>query len=84
MSLKVSLLLDSQLAQGEVKAALEETAADARLRDRYTIYGLVGDALRGNSTPDDGFSKRIFERMRREGAKIEKQFDPLSRMKDEG
>jgi negative regulator of sigma E activity len=84
MSLKVSLLLDSQLAQAEVKAALDETAADVRLRDRYTIYGLVGDALRGNSTPDDGFSKRIFERMRREGAQIEKGFDPLSRMKDEG
>jgi hypothetical protein len=33
--------------------------------------------LRGNSTPDDGFSARIFERMRREGATIEKGFDPL-------
>ncbi len=77
MSLKVSLLLDGQLAPGEVKAALEETAADPRLRDRYTIYGLVGDALRGNSTPDDGFSARIFERLRREGATIEKGFDPL-------
>ncbi len=77
MSLKVSLLLDGQLAPGEVKAALEETAADPRLRDRYTIYGLVGDVLRGNSTPDDGFSARIFERLRRDGARIEKGFDPL-------
>ena len=77
MSLKVSLLLDSQLAPGEVKAALGEIVADPRLRDRYTVYGLVGDVLRGNSTPDDGFSARIFERMRREGAKIEPGFDPL-------
>ena len=77
MSLKVSLLLDGQLAPGEVKAALEETAADPRLRDRYTIYGLVGDALRGNSTPDDGFSTRIFERLQRDGPRIEKGFDPL-------
>lgn len=77
MSLKVSLLLDGQLAPGEVKAALEETAADPRLRDRYTIYGLVGDVLRGNSTPDDGFSARIFERLRRDGTRIEKGFDPL-------
>jgi len=77
MSLKVSLLLDGQLAPGEVKAVLEETATDPRLRDRYTVYGLVGDVLRGNSTPDDGFSARIFERMRREGARIEKGFDPL-------
>ena len=77
MSVKVSLLLDSQLESGQVKPALDEIAADAALRDRYTVYGLVGDVLRGNSTPDDGFSARIFERMRREGVQIEKGFDPL-------
>jgi len=77
MSLKVSLLLDDELARAEVKTALEETASDPRLRDRYTIYGLVGDALRGNSTPDDGFSVRIFERMQREGVRIEWGFDPF-------
>lgn len=78
MSLKVSLLLDGQLAPGEVKTALDETAADASLRDRYTVYRLVGDVLRGNSTPDDGFSKRIFERMLREGSRIEPGYDPLA------
>lgn len=78
MSLNVSLLLDDQLESRNVKPALEEIAADPRLRDRYTVYGLVGDVLRGNSTPDDGFSARIFERMRREGSTIEKGFDPLS------
>jgi hypothetical protein len=77
MSLKVSLLLDSQLAPGKVKPALDQIVADPRLRDRYTVYGLVGDVLRGNSTPDDGFSTRIFERMRRERVRIEKDFDPL-------
>jgi negative regulator of sigma E activity len=77
MSLKVSLLLDSQLDSNETKAALDEVAADATLRDRYTVYGLVGDALRGNSTPDDGFSMRIFERMRAEKVDIEPGFDPL-------
>jgi negative regulator of sigma E activity len=77
MSQKVSELLDGQLASSEVKAALEETAADPALRDRYTIYGLIGDALRGNSTPDDAYSARIFERMKREGADIEPGFDPL-------
>lgn len=79
MSLKVSLLIDGQLPAGETKAALAETAADARLRDRYTVYGLVGDVLRGNSTPDDGFSARIFERLRSEGAKMEPGYDPLKR-----
>jgi negative regulator of sigma E activity len=77
MSLKVSLLLDGQLEPAEVKPALEELAADAALRDRYTLYGLAGDALRGNPTPDDGFSIRIFERMTREAVRIEPGFDPL-------
>ena len=78
MSLKVSLLLDGQLAPGEVQAVLTETVQDAELRDRFTVYRLVGDALRGNSTPDDGYSARIFERMRREGSKIEAGYDPLA------
>jgi len=77
MSLRVSLLLDGQLENAEVRPALEELASDADLRDRYTVYGLVGDVLRGNSTPDDGFSIRIFERMKREAVKIEPGFDPL-------
>jgi negative regulator of sigma E activity len=77
MSLKVSLLLDGQLEPAEIKPALEELAADAALRDRYTLYGLAGDALRGNPTPDDGFSIRIFERMKREAVRIEPGFDPL-------
>ena len=78
MSLKVSLLLDGQLASAEVKAVLDETAADERLRDRYTLYRLVGDVLRGNSTPDDGYSERILQRMRREGSRIESGYDPLA------
>ena len=79
MSQNVSALLDGQLAPGEVKDALAETASDASLRDRYTIsgYGLIGDVLRGNSTPDDAYSARIFERMKREGARIEPGLDPL-------
>ena len=78
MSLKVSLLLDGQLAPGEAKAALDETVEDPRLRDRYTVYRLVGDVLRGNSTPDDGYSARIFARLHRDGSRIEAGYDPLA------
>jgi negative regulator of sigma E activity len=78
MSLKVSLLLDGQLAADEVRTALDQTVADDVLRDRFTLYRLVGDVLRGNSTPDDGYSARIFERMRREGSRIEPGYDPLA------
>lgn len=77
MSLKVSLLLDGQLSPDEVSSVLGEAAADAAVRDRFTLYSLIGDALRGNSTPDDGYSKRILDRMRREGATLDPGFNPL-------
>lgn len=78
MSIDVSMLLDSQLSPEEVPAVLRAVGSDPQLRDRYTVYGLVGDALRGLSVPDDGFSVRIFNRLRREGIKIEPGFDPLA------
>jgi len=77
MSLNVSQLLDGQLDDALVKPVLDEVAGNAELRDRFTVYGLVGDALRGNGTPDDGFTIRILERMKREGVKIEAGYDPL-------
>ncbi len=78
MALKVSQLLDGQLADDLVKPVLDEVAADVAMRDRFTVYGLIGDTLRGNSTPDDGFTKRILERMKRENVAIDPTFDPLS------
>jgi hypothetical protein len=41
------------------------------------VYGLIGDVLRGNSTPDDGFSIRIFQRMQDASVEIERGYDPL-------
>ena len=78
MSQKVSLLLDSQLDGDEVVQVLNDLGTDDALRDRFTIYGLVGDAMRGVNVLDDGFSKRIFARLRREGVKIEDGYDPLA------
>lgn len=78
MSLKVSLLLDGQLDSAEVKPALDEVASNPALRDRYTVYGLVGDAVRGNSTPDDGFTVRILQRIREQDVRIEPGYDPLA------
>jgi negative regulator of sigma E activity len=77
MSEKISELLNGQLGDRETKDALNELTSDAQARDRFTLYGLIGDVLRGNSTPDDGYSKRIFERIKREGVKPEDGFDPL-------
>ena len=78
MSQKVSLLLDSQLDTEDVAHVLEDLGKDDVLRDRFTVYALVGDAMRGVNVPDDGFSKRIFARLRREGVKMEDAFDPLA------
>ena len=78
MTLDVSKLLDGQLEAEEAKRALEDIASQPALRDRYTVYGLVGDVLRGNSTPDDGFSVRILQRMQAERVRIEPGYDPLA------
>jgi negative regulator of sigma E activity len=78
MSVDVSRMLDGDLTGDELKTTLAAVGQDPDQRDRYTLYGLVGDVLRGNSTPDDGFSMRIFERMRAEGVKIEPGYDPLA------
>jgi hypothetical protein len=76
MSLAISKLLNGQLDSTETRQALD-SLTDPALRDRYTVYGLIGDVLRGNSTPDDGFSVRIFERISRDGVSTEDGYDPL-------
>jgi negative regulator of sigma E activity len=77
MSKNVSELMNGQLDSRETEDALNEISNDAELRDRFTLYGLIGDVLRGNSTPDDGYSKRIFERIKREAIAPQDDFDPL-------
>jgi len=77
MSKTISELINGQLDATQTKETLNELANDAQARDHFTIYGLIGDVLRGNSTPDDGYSKRIFERIRRESVEPEDGFDPL-------
>jgi len=75
---KVSFLLDGQVDRTRLKQVVDQVVADPALRDRYTVYGIIGDALRGNGTPDDGFTPRILERLKREGARIEPGYDPLA------
>lgn len=78
MSLKVSQLQDGQLSAKETQDTIAELAVDPDQRDQFTLYALIGDALRGNPTPDDAYTHRILERLRREGARIEPGFDPLT------
>lgn len=78
MSLKVSQFLDGQFASAELGPVLKDVVSDPGSRDRFTIYGLIGDSLRGNSTPDDGFSLRILQRMRERAVRIDPAYDPLA------
>ena len=77
MTLKVSQLLDGQLEPAEVGPAAKEIAGDSAARDRLTLYGLIGDSLRGNSTPDDGYTQRILQAMRQQAVQTEPGYDPL-------
>jgi negative regulator of sigma E activity len=78
MTLDVSRILDGDVTSEELAAKLDALSRDPDQRDRCTRYVLIGDGLRGNSTPDDGFSVRIFERMRAQGITIEPGYDPLA------
>lgn len=77
MTDRISELLNGQLDEAQTKALLDELERDPTLRDRLTLYGLTGDVLRGNSTPDDGFTQRILQRMEKEGVQMESDYDPL-------
>ena len=78
MSQDVSLLIDGQLQGDDAARLLNELGSNDALRDRFTLYVLAGDAMRGVNVLDDGFSKRIFERLRSEGVKVEEGYDPLA------
>ena len=78
MSQDVSLLIDGQLQGDDAARLLNELGSNDALRDRFTLYVLAGDGMRGVNVLDDGFSKRIFERLRSEGVKVEEGYDPLA------
>lgn len=77
MSRTLSELLNGQLDARETALALREFR-DPKPRDQFTVYTLIGDTLRGNSTPDDGYTNRILERIRRESVEAEEGFDPVN------
>lgn len=76
MSLRVSQLLDGQLDLEATRETLRDLARAPHERDRLTLYGIVGDTLRRNPTPDDGFTLRILARL--EGERIDPAYDPLA------
>ena len=64
----LSRLLDGDLEADrsrEAVASFDKVDGEAA-REAWTRYALIGDALRGNPTPDDGFTLRILARLRSE------------------
>ena len=59
----VSDLLDNEISAGDFDRAYDALLGDALLRDRLTIFQLIGDSLRGRTVPDDGYTLRILERL---------------------
>jgi negative regulator of sigma E activity len=76
MNESLSRLHDEDLPLEEARALVARTANDPAARDRWTRYQLIGDVIRGNTTPDDGFTQRILVRL--EGVSPEPGYDPLA------
>lgn len=76
MTEALSRLHDEDLPLDEARALVARTATDPHARDRWTRYQLIGDVIRGNTTPDDGFTRRILVRL--EGVVPEQGYDPLA------
>jgi negative regulator of sigma E activity len=67
LSTQLSRFLDSDLSAGECSALLARLATDREARDQLTVLQLVRDAVAGVRALDDGYTRRILERVRREG-----------------
>jgi negative regulator of sigma E activity len=63
---EVSRLLDGDLEVDRARGVVAtfDGCDSETARDAWTRYALIGDTLRGNPTPDDGFTARILARLR--------------------
>ena len=75
MKEKISAYIDSELATEEVDTVIDGLRNEPNARDDWVLYHLAGDAMRGYSTMDDGFSKGIIEKLKT--LEIDPSYDPL-------
>jgi negative regulator of sigma E activity len=76
MNEKLSLLMDSEVEENEVSPLLDLLKNHPDARDQWTMMQMIGDATRGLVFADDGFSNRIFEKLK--NVEIEPSYDPLA------
>jgi negative regulator of sigma E activity len=72
---KISAYIDSELAAVEVDTVVDSLRHEPNARDDWFLYHLTGDAMRGQSVMDDGFSKGIITKLKT--VKIDPSYDPL-------
>lgn len=72
---EMSLYVDSELAAAKAEILADTLHHDSNARNDWFLYHLIGDAMRGQPTIDDGFSLRIIAKL--EAAEIDPSCDPL-------
>ena len=62
----ISALMDGELDAGRAAILIQQAARDDEVRDLWSTYHLIGDALRGNVLQPPGIQSRIFGRLAEE------------------
>jgi negative regulator of sigma E activity len=71
----LSELFDGEIEQSKLTPLLSELAANPTARERWTRLSMISDAMAGVAWPDDGYSRRLFARLR--DVAIDPEYDPL-------
>lgn len=71
----ISELFDNEIEPNQLLAVVGDFEHDPTMRERWTVFAMISDAMAGVPWPDDGYSLRVFERLR--GVEIDSEYDPL-------
>jgi len=75
---KLSALVDGELRSGDLEAHLGRLRTDRELRGAWSIYHLIGDALRGHFGPE--IIDRVVARLRDEPTVVAPRIVPFKRI----
>ncbi|HSG32487.1 MAG TPA: sigma-E factor negative regulatory protein [Thermodesulfobacteriota bacterium] len=75
---EISAYIDSELIAEETDALVDTLRHEPDARNDWFLYHLTGDAMRGQSTIDDGFSIRIIAELK--AVEIDPLYDPLDNL----
>lgn len=63
MTEKLSALFDGDTDEAALSPALESLRRDPRLREKWNVYCLIGDAIRGDPVGEPDLSARVMARL---------------------